>query len=55
MREIRKAYKILVGKSEGKRPLGRTSVDGRIILKWILGKLGWRAHVAQDRTSNGLL
>jgi hypothetical protein len=32
------AYKILVGKPEGKRPLRRPSLDGRIILKWILGK-----------------
>jgi hypothetical protein len=32
------AYKILVGKPEGKRPLGRlTGIDGRMILKWILG------------------
>jgi hypothetical protein len=28
----------LVGKPEGKRPLGRTSVDGRIILRWIFRK-----------------
>jgi hypothetical protein len=35
MGEMRNAYKILVGKPEWKRPLG---VNGRIILKWILGK-----------------
>jgi hypothetical protein len=29
------AYKILVGKPEGMRPLGR---DGRITLEWILDK-----------------
>jgi hypothetical protein len=40
MGETRKAYKILVGKPEGKRPLGRPRQDGRIILKWILGKWG---------------
>jgi hypothetical protein len=28
-------YRILVGKPEGKRPMGRPSVDGRIILGWI--------------------
>jgi hypothetical protein len=36
--EIRNAYKILVGKPEGRRPLRRPSVDGRVILKWILEK-----------------
>jgi hypothetical protein len=30
------AYRILVGKSEGKRTLGRSRQDGRIMLKWIL-------------------
>jgi hypothetical protein len=29
-------YRILVGKPEGKRPLGRPRVGGRIILRWIL-------------------
>ena len=27
------AYRILVGKAEGKRPPGRQCVDGRIVLK----------------------
>jgi hypothetical protein len=37
MREWRNAYRILVGKPEGKRPLGRPrDVDGWTILKWIL-------------------
>jgi hypothetical protein len=34
------------------RTLGKTDVDGRIILKWIL-KIGWEVvdwiHLAQDR------
>jgi hypothetical protein len=30
------AYRILVGKPEGKRPLGRLDACGRIILRWIL-------------------
>jgi hypothetical protein len=34
--EKRNAYRIFVGKPEGKRPLGTLEVDGRIILKWIL-------------------
>ena len=34
--EGRGVYRVLVGIPEGKRPLGRTGVDGRIILRWIL-------------------
>ena len=30
------AFKIVTGKPTGKRPLGRPSVDGRIILEWTL-------------------
>jgi hypothetical protein len=39
---MKNAYKILVGKPEGKRPLGRSrcrwedNIDRAIILKWIL-------------------
>jgi len=35
----RETYRVLIEKPEGKRPLGRVSVDGRIILKWIFKKL----------------
>jgi hypothetical protein len=35
-RRGRSAYRILVGKPEGKRSLGRLDVGGRIILRWIL-------------------
>jgi hypothetical protein len=38
MGEMRNAYKMLVGKPEGKRSLEHLGVDGRIILEWILGK-----------------
>jgi hypothetical protein len=40
MREVRITYKILNGKHEERRPLGRriVDVDGRIILNCILGK-----------------
>jgi hypothetical protein len=36
MGENRNAYRILVGKPERKRPLGRQDVGGWTILKWIL-------------------
>jgi hypothetical protein len=36
MGEERVVYRVLLGKPEGKRPLG--SVDGRIIFRWIFRK-----------------
>jgi hypothetical protein len=36
MGEQRYAYRVMVGKSEGRRPLGRLDVGGRIILKSII-------------------
>jgi hypothetical protein len=46
----RNAYWILVEKPERKRPVGRQSCRGRIILKWILGwgVMDW-IDLAQDR------
>ena len=38
MRQGRGVYWVLVGKPEGKRPLGDPDVDGRIILGWIFRK-----------------
>jgi hypothetical protein len=38
MGKMRNAYKLLVGKPEGKGPLKDTGIDGRIILEWIFGK-----------------
>jgi hypothetical protein len=32
------AYRLLVGKPEGKRPLGRPRRVGRVTLKWVLDK-----------------
>jgi hypothetical protein len=36
MIEKRSAYRVLVEKAEGKRPLGRPKYSRRITLKWIL-------------------
>jgi hypothetical protein len=36
---MRNGHNILVGEPEGKRSLGRLSVDGTIILKWILREI----------------
>jgi hypothetical protein len=40
MAAMKNAYSILVGKPQGKRPIGNQGVDGRIIIEWILGKYG---------------
>jgi hypothetical protein len=44
------AYRILVGKPEGKRPLGSPRRKGCIILKWILSVMGW---YGLDRSGSG--
>jgi hypothetical protein len=53
MREIRNAYRILVGKSEGKRPLGRQRRKWVDNIKMDLGEIGWGGmdwiELAQDR------
>jgi hypothetical protein len=36
--EIRSEHIILIGKPDGKTPLGRLRIDGKIILEWILGR-----------------
>ena len=38
MGEGRVVHRVLVGKPEGRRPLGDPDVDGRIILRWIFRK-----------------
>jgi hypothetical protein len=38
MVEERGVHRVLVGKPEGKRPLGRPDVDGMIILRWMFRK-----------------
>jgi len=42
MGERKGVNRVSVGKPEGKRPLGRPVVDGRIILRWIFRKLDVR-------------
>jgi hypothetical protein len=44
-----KCVQILLGKPEGKGPVGYLDVEGRIILKWILGKQGERLWTELDR------
>jgi hypothetical protein len=39
MGEDRGVHRVLVGKPEGKRPLGDQDIDGRIILRWIFRRL----------------
>jgi len=46
MGEKRGVYRILVGKPEGKRPLGRPRGNGRIILRWIFRK--WKEVLGLD-------
>jgi len=38
MRDGKGVYSVLLGRSEGKRPLGRLRADGSTILKWIFKK-----------------
>jgi hypothetical protein len=53
MGETRNAYKILVGKPEGKRPLGRPRRRGVDNIKMDLGEIEWDdrnwIELAQDR------
>jgi len=53
MRRTRNAYNILVGKREGKRPLGRPRSRCKDNIRMDLRKIEWegvdRMHLAQDR------
>jgi hypothetical protein len=53
MGEVRGAYNILVGKPEGKRPLGRPRSRWEDNIKIDLGEIGFGevdwTHLAQDR------
>jgi hypothetical protein len=51
--EGRNVYRVLVGKPEGKRRLGRPRQSWEDGIKMDLGEIGWRCvewiHLAQDR------
>jgi hypothetical protein len=53
MGEERKVYKVLVGKPEGKRPLGRPRRRWEDGIKMDVREIGWRSvdwmQLAQDR------
>ena len=49
--EGRGVHRVLVGKPEGKRPLGDPDVDGRIILRWIFRK--WEGLWGLDGVGSG--
>jgi hypothetical protein len=59
MGEERKVYKVLVGKSEGKRSLGRPRRRWEMGSEWISGILALGVWIGFDwlrtRTSGGLL
>jgi hypothetical protein len=61
MGEERKLYKVLVGKPEGKRPLGRPRHRWEDGIKMKLRKIGWRGggwigfDLLGMRTGGGLL
>jgi hypothetical protein len=48
MGEVRGAYNILVGRPEGRRPLGRPRRRWEDNIKMYLGDVDW-IHLAQDR------
>jgi hypothetical protein len=51
MGERRGAYRVLVGKPEGKNHLVGPGLDGRIIVKWIFQKLD--VGPGLDRSGSG--
>jgi hypothetical protein len=59
VREIRDAYKILVGISEGKTVLGRFKRTWEDNIRKNFREMGWEGvkwiHLAQDRISGGFL
>jgi hypothetical protein len=53
MGEERKVYKVLVGKPEGKRPLGRPRLRWEMGSEWILGRLVWGVWIGFDWLRTG--
>ena len=51
--ERRGIHRVLEGKPGGKRPLGRTELDVRIILKWVFSKWGTRHGLDQTCSGQG--
>jgi hypothetical protein len=51
MGEDRVVHRVLVGKSEGKRPLGRPRRTWKIILRWIFMK--WEGSCGLDGVGSG--
>jgi hypothetical protein len=51
MGDRRGAYRVLVGKPEGQRPLEDRDVVGGIILRWIFRK--WDVGYGVDRAGSG--
>jgi len=51
MGDRRGVYRVLVGKPEGKRPLGRQRLGWRIILRWIFRN--WDVEYGLDRDGSG--
>jgi hypothetical protein len=53
MSDVRHAYRILVRKTEGKRPLGRRRHRWNVNIRTDLMEIGWKVvdwiHLAQDR------
>jgi hypothetical protein len=43
--DMKNAYKIFIGKPEGKRPREDLGIDGIIIIEWILGKQGEKCEL----------
>jgi hypothetical protein len=52
MGEKRDAYRLLVGKPEGKRPLGRTRYRSVDTIRMDLGKVGWGDWIGLAKDGN---
>jgi hypothetical protein len=53
MGEERKDYKVMMGKPEGKRPLGRPRRRWEVGSEWILGRLAWGVWIGFDWLRTG--